>query len=813
MRPVRKREGHSRSCARLSPRKYCAVPALAALFLALFLQGAPSIRSQTRWFKYEGNPVLNVGPLGSWDGILVIPSRVIHTDSVYHMWYTGFSGTRYWHIGYATSPDGIRWRKYEGNPILRAGPATWDSSGTALGYVMQTGSDYQMWYNGDEASRTLQLGYAASADGIAWRKAHRLNPILRVGPRGSWNSGGLSHPSVLGPDSSGHYKMWFAGEDRTVVVKVGFATGTSATSWTMAANPVLEPGTPGSWDDRSVFYPRVLHNHGTYEMWYGGLTSSLYASRKVGYATSPDGVHWAKSPENPVLTLGPEGAWDDYSVLVGDVSFDGQFYHLWYQGLDADLEVGVGQIGYAISPAEAHIDINPSYVAPGDTVQIRMHTALSAQLSLRAEIRSRDGIDTNRIVLQDDGRHGDGLPSDGISANSWVPQEEADYVVRLKLQFENRTYVLDEAGAFSTIGPLKVEGLELLGDTSPNPGDTLFAKIRLRNHGRSAAARSVEASLFATDSLVTDVVAASPSYGDIAAAGSAVSHGFYRLFLSPKCPAYKDVKLKLSISSAGVPYWQDTIVLKVLPPWWRTPWAFVVYALGLAGAAVTTVRFIGGMKLKRRVRQLEREQALQRERTRISQDMHDEVGARLTEIGILGELARKDIVDRQKTEARIQKITETSREIIASISQIIWAMDPRNDALEDLVAYLREYASKYLGTAGIACEFDLPDAVPGLQLSAEARRNIFLVAKEALHNVVKHSGATLVRMLVEVSSQHLRMEIVDNGQGFDVRNPSPGGNGLRNMARRMNDVGGTLEIVSSSGGGTRVRMEVGFGAR
>ncbi len=792
-------------------RRRSAIGGTTALLVMLLSSSNPSVLSQTKWFKYEGNPVLKVGPPGSWDGNLVIPSRVLRYQSRYRMWYTGFSGTRYWHIGYAESPDGIRWRKHKSNPVLKAGPELWDNSGSSHSYVAPSGSGFQMWYTGGNDQRILQIGYAASNDGLAWKKTDNLNPILRVATPGAWDSRGLSRTSILGPDSLGHYKLWFAGEDSTGIIKIGYATGTSPTSWTIAADPVLEPGTPGSWNERSVFYPRVLYRDHTFEMWYGGMRNKGYRTRRVGYATSSDGIHWLESHENPVLTTGPYGSWDYDAVLVGEVLFDGTVYHMWYHGISQSLEVGVGQIGYAISPKGTQIEIGPPCVRPGNSIRLRLRVEDPTGLSLSAIIRSGEGQLVKQVPLFDDGRHGDGLPSDGLLANSWVPQEEGYYAVDIKLRRRAKTFVLDNAAQFSTIGPVRFEGLEYMGDATPSPGDTVLLKLMLGNHGRTAAARSVEASLSSTDSFVTSVAGISPAYGDIAPDSTVATLGYYRLFIRPDCPVDTDVKLTLSISSLGVPYWQDAMVIHVLPPWWRTQWAFVSYALVVLGSVVTTARFVGVRKLKRRIQQLERDRALERERTRISEDMHDEVGARLTEIGILGELAKKDISDPQKAEQQIQKITETSREVISNISEIIWAMNARNDALDDLVAYLREYAWKYLGSAAISCRFEIPDEIPKLHLSTEARRNIFLVVKETLHNVAKHSHATEVLVRMVFSPRALGITIEDNGLGFETGRPSRFGNGLSNMTKRMSDIGGRFEIRSIPGQGTRVNIHAKLG--
>jgi signal transduction histidine kinase len=257
--------------------------------------------------------------------------------------------------------------------------------------------------------------------------------------------------------------------------------------------------------------------------------------------------------------------------------------------------------------------------------------------------------------------------------------------------------------------------------------------------------------------------------------------------------------------------WNETgtsIAVIITPPFWVTWWfrgfAFITMFVSIGGG----IRYVEMRKLKRRIERLEQERALERERTRISQDMHDEVGAGLTEIGILSELAKSNIQDPGEAAKHIQRVAETSRETIASIGEIIWAINPKNDLLDDVVAYLRHFAARYLGSTAIKLEFDTPETVPDFHLSAEARRNIFLVVKEAIHNIVKHSQATAVFITISFTKEHLDILVKDNGKGFSSEDFSRFGNGLRNMERRIKNIGGTFVIESKPGEGTRVAIAV-----
>lgn len=214
-------------------------------------------------------------------------------------------------------------------------------------------------------------------------------------------------------------------------------------------------------------------------------------------------------------------------------------------------------------------------------------------------------------------------------------------------------------------------------DQTPNPGDTVVVKLVLGNHGTFTVANSVAASLSTKDSWLKGITAESPTYGDISVGGTATTAGYYKLFIDPEYPFNTDVSIDVSIASMGFPLWRDTFTLRILPPWWRTTWAYALYLLLIVGSLGGTLRYVETRKLKRRIKRLEQERALERERARISQDMHDEVGATLTEIAILSELAKKKPEEAGK---QVQQISERAAEVIDSIGEIVWALNPKNDS-------------------------------------------------------------------------------------------------------------------------------------
>jgi signal transduction histidine kinase/ligand-binding sensor domain-containing protein len=245
----------------------------------------------------------------------------------------------------------------------------------------------------------------------------------------------------------------------------------------------------------------------------------------------------------------------------------------------------------------------------------------------------------------------------------------------------------------------------------------------------------------------------------------------------------------------------------ILPPLWERWWF-------IAGAWIVATLILGASvrrwemrRIERNMQALEQERAVQHERLRIAQDMHDEIGAALSEIAIIGELARQQARIPRTIRRQIDAIAERSREALDSIGEIVWATNPRNDALQNLAAYVRQYSSRYVEAAGLRVRIDIPDELPSARISAEERRNLFLAVKEALHNVVKHAGASEVFLRMTVTEDRLEVLIADDGKGLSDNSPSQFGSGLSGMQRRMSDIGGEFSVAPGPGGrGTSIYL-------
>ncbi len=189
--------------------------------------------------------------------------------------------------------------------------------------------------------------------------------------------------------------------------------------------------------------------------------------------------------------------------------------------------------------------------------------------------------------------------------------------------------------------------------------------------------------------------------------------------------------------------------------------------------------------------------AQQEERNRISADMHDDLGAGMTTIRLYSELAKKRIGD--KVIPEIEKISSSANELLEKMNAIIWSMSSSNDSLGNMVAYIRSYSLEYFEDTGINCHINIPENLPNIVVSGTIRRNIFLVVKESLNNIVKHAAATEVHITLAKVQGGLKLFIQDNGKGIDFEKLRQFGNGLKNMKKRMTDLGIDFTIENSNG--------------
>jgi hypothetical protein len=249
---------------------------------------------RVRWFTYFKNPVFGYGPPGTFDERGIRPQSVIKDSTGYKMYFVGFTNEGDHAVGLATSADGITWIRHPANPILDGGPpGTWDSLKISSASVYFDGSSYTLWYTGENGGRP-GIGLATSPDGISWTK-YPGNPILVPGPPGDWDDESVEKAKVINVENM--FYMFYAGNAISPVVNafhIGCAFSADGIHWTKyGGNPVLQIGNAPDWDGMSLQTTGVIYEDGRFHLWYSGLglTSSYW---QTGYATSdytPLSVH------------------------------------------------------------------------------------------------------------------------------------------------------------------------------------------------------------------------------------------------------------------------------------------------------------------------------------------------------------------------------------------------------------------------------------------------------------------------------------------------------------------------------------------
>jgi signal transduction histidine kinase len=249
---------------------------------------------------------------------------------------------------------------------------------------------------------------------------------------------------------------------------------------------------------------------------------------------------------------------------------------------------------------------------------------------------------------------------------------------------------------------------------------------------------------------------------------------------------------------------QLTYAFTIAPPFWKRWWFILVtIVLGIT-LIIFSVRWFYKRRLQKQIVELEKQQAIEKERTRIATDMHDDFGANLSRIKFISEKIQATSRPDESLKNDLVKISLYSDEMAEKMNEIVWALNKRYDSLDDLVSFTRAYAADYLQDKNIRLVFN-SGTIVNKKIHGEVRRNIFMVIKEALHNVVKHAGASVVT--IEFKEQDILMvSIGDNGKGIDLQHIRPFANGIDNMKKRMDSIGGQIQF--SGDGGTLIIMQV-----
>jgi len=323
--------------------------------------------AQTEWYKYPGNPIFQGGKEGEWDKN-IFDFNILFENGEYHMWYQGSSkedpGLN--KFGFASSTDGIHWKKYPENPLNLIN----DSSDWATNFwtfdIIRKDSLYLMWYTAEPKNppSSHRIGFAWSKDGLNWNK--HPEPVLAPGGIDDWDGYMVSNPIVVFDGRK--YHMWFSGIPNQIpkMVSMGYATSSDGIHWQKhPSNPVLKHGEPGSWDDHWTVGFSIAVQGSQKELWYFGFNQVKF---EIGLARSEDGISWNKSAENPVLKAGDFGEWDEVLFAPRVIKQD-SIYHMWYAGNSAR--------GYATtSSSKAKNWVREKIVTPQKRIRIQVFNRL-----------------------------------------------------------------------------------------------------------------------------------------------------------------------------------------------------------------------------------------------------------------------------------------------------------------------------------------------------------------------------------------------------------------------------------------------------
>ncbi len=261
-------------------------------------------------------------------------------------------------------------------------------------------------------------------------------------------------------------------------------------------------------------------------------------------------------------------------------------------------------------------------------------------------------------------------------------------------------------------------------------------------------------------------------------------------------------------SLGSLPWWDRPVSINVMPllqpihvNFWQTGTFQVVLLIAWLIVIGASIWLLAKLALHRKEKWL-----LQRERARIARDIHDDLGSKITQLVLHGEVAQSELPPDAELRAQLDLLCHDARDVLSVLDEILWAVNPRRDALRDFNDYVCDYAEHFLKFTSIQCFLDLAPETPELELNLPLRRGMLMVIKEALNNVVKHSGATEVRLQIRCEHGRLKLILQDNGAGFEPKLAEPKRSGLRNMSQRLAELGGTCVVTSQPGQGCKIEF-------
>jgi ligand-binding sensor domain-containing protein/signal transduction histidine kinase len=246
--------------------------------------------------------------------------------------------------------------------------------------------------------------------------------------------------------------------------------------------------------------------------------------------------------------------------------------------------------------------------------------------------------------------------------------------------------------------------------------------------------------------------------------------------------------------------------LIIEPQFYERPAVQAGFVLLFLASIAAIVASIQRARYRRRMARLQMQRAMDQERQRIARDIHDDLGSGLTEIILLSDTLEAEKPGTAIGQPMVEEISRRARALTRAMDEVVWAINPRNDTLESFLTYLNRWAQSYLTHANVRCRWDVPVDLPDTPLPAETRHHLFLSCKEAINNIVKHARATEVWVRFTLTAEELELRIEDNGTGLPPVEQRKFGNGLANMQRRLEELGGRFTFTSEAGRGVRIKF-------
>ena len=275
----------------------------------------------------------------------------------------------------------------------------------------------------------------------------------------------------------------------------------------------------------------------------------------------------------------------------------------------------------------------------------------------------------------------------------------------------------------------------------------------------------------------------------------------------PKIPAGLYRFRMEALDLMGVPTGRSSSRLVIVPvAAWKTLWFWVAVGGAMGAVSVIIWRLTGVQKMKRQLQELERQRALEHERLRIAQNIHDDLGARVTEIALLSSSAQlKPDLSAEEARSQFGSLSRLTNDLVRALYETVWAVNPKNDDLDSLTSFVCQLAEQMCSQAQLRCRMEIPDLRLDIPVASAVRHNVIMAVKEAIHNVIKHGHASEVQIRMEEAKSVFTIEVSDNGSGFDPATTAHG-NGLENMERRLQSLKGNCSVTSRPGSGTKVTL-------